>query len=383
QRAEGNISASFEDPFLISQASLYLSLPQRVHARPLPPIEVVDMRQELHQGNRSLFSRPLKQALLEMQERGKQGILFIHRRGHSTFVSCRSCGFVMSCPYCDVSLTYHHTHEEATQWLRCHYCNYTQLHPPACPACASPYLKFFGSGTQRVVQELARELPTLRCLRFDSDTTRTKGAHRSLLSQFANGGVDLLVGTQMLTKGIDLPQVTLVGVVVADGLLYLSDYCASERAFQTLTQVAGRAGRGDEPGRVILQTYNPSHPVIQAVAQHQYQPFTETELQHRAALRYPPYGRLVLLRLSSPDPSAVQAAAHRVASLLQENQANPSYEVLGPVPATILRVAQRYRWQILLKGMMPEAQLPSLETLRSLCSASVNLTIDVDPLGIG
>ncbi|WP_390883465.1 primosomal protein N' [Kovacikia minuta] len=199
---------------------LYLSLPGRVHARPLPPIEVVDMRRELHQGNRSIFSRSLQSALQALGDRGQQGILFIHRRGHSTFVSCRSCGYVVTCPNCDVSLAYHHIHADANPLLRCHYCNYPQLLPKACPSCDSAYFKQFGSGTQRVVQELVNQLPHLRVLRFDSDTTRAKGSHRALLTQFAAGEADLLVGTQMLTKGIDLPQVALVGVVAADGLLH-------------------------------------------------------------------------------------------------------------------------------------------------------------------
>ncbi|WP_341527894.1 primosomal protein N' [Nostoc sp. UHCC 0302] len=360
--------------------SYYLSLPQRIHSRPLPPVEIVDMRQELQQGNRSIFSRSLQEALQQLQERRQQGILFIHRRGHSSFVSCRSCGYVLECPQCDVSLAYHHTEEGAPQLLRCHYCNYTRSHPKFCPDCCSPYLKFFGSGTQRVTQELAREFPQLRLIRFDSDTTRNKGAHRTLLTQFANGEADLLVGTQMLTKGLDLPQVTLVGVVAADGLLHLSDYRASERAFQTLTQVAGRAGRGDDPGRVIVQTYTTEHPVIEAVQTHNYQSFSNTELEQRQALNYPPYGRLILLRLSSLDPIQVQNVAQIIATTLS---ADEGFEILGPAPASILRVANRYRWQILIKfasDTLP--QLPDWEEVRSLCPQSVSLTIDVDPLNI-
>lgn len=363
--------------------TLYLSLPTRVQSRPMPPIEIVDMRQELQQGNRSIFSRSLQAALQQLQEQGQQGLLFIHRRGHSTFVSCRSCGYVMQCPHCDVSLSYHHTHEEAHPLLRCHYCNHTQAHPPQCPECDSPYLKNFGSGTQRVAQELSQQFPDLRFLRFDSDTTRTKGAHRTLLTQFAHKEADLLVGTQMLTKGIDLPQVTLVGVVAADGLLHLGDYRASERAFQTLTQVAGRAGRGEDPGRVIIQTYSPEHAVVQAVQRHEYKPFIAIELEQRAALNYPPYSRLVLLRLSSPDTTAVRLAAEKIALFLQKaDRESALYELLGPAPAAILRISRRYRWQILLKfPVNAEVELPVSE-LRSLCPASVSLTIDVDPLNL-
>ncbi|WP_445629258.1 primosomal protein N' [Nostoc sp. DSM 114167] len=358
----------------------YLSLPERINSRPLPPVEIVDMRLELQQGNRSIFSRSLQAALEELQERKQQGILFIHRRGHSTFVSCRSCGYVLECPHCDVSLAYHHTEEKAPELLRCHYCNYARSHPKFCPDCSSPYLKFFGSGTQRVTQELARQFPQLRLIRFDSDTTRNKGSHRTLLTRFANGEADLLVGTQMLTKGLDLPQVTLVGVVAADGLLNLSDYRASERAFQTLTQVAGRAGRGEDPGRVIVQTYTTEHQVIAAVRSHDYQSFSQAELEQRQALNYPPYGRLILLRLSSLDPIQVQNTAQVIATALSTEE---EFEILGPAPASILRVANRYRWQILIK-FAPDAlpRLPDWEEVRSLCPSSVSLTIDVDPLNI-
>ncbi len=375
-----NLFAASATSVTTSAATYYLSLPERINSRPLPPVEVVDMRLELQQANKSIFSRGLQNALQQMQQRHQQGILFIHRRGHSTFVSCRSCGYVIECPYCDVSLAYHQTEEGAQQLLRCHYCNFGRSHPQNCPECSSPYLKFFGSGTQRVAQELARQFPELRCIRFDSDTTRTKGAHRTLLTKFVNHEADLLIGTQMLTKGLDLPQVTLVGVVAADGLLHLSDYRASERAFQTLTQVAGRAGRGEDPGRVIIQTYTPEHPVIEAVQQHDYQSFIQAELEQRQALNYPPYGRLILLRLSSLDPIQVQNVAQIIATALA---AYDGLELLGPAPASVLRVSNRYRWQILLK-FAPDAlpQLPDWEEVRALCPQSVSLTIDVDPLNI-
>ncbi|MBW4619273.1 MAG: primosomal protein N' [Cyanosarcina radialis HA8281-LM2] len=371
-------------------STLYLSLPERIQSRPLPPVEVVDMRQELQQGNRSIFSRSLQEALQQLKEREQQGILFIHRRGHSTFVSCRSCGYVLECPHCDVSLTYHHTHEEASELLRCHYCNFFRAHPNSCPECGSPYLKFFGSGTQKVAEELAKHHPDLRFIRFDSDTTRTKGAHRRLLTSFANGEADLLIGTQMLTKGLDLPQVTLVGVVAADGLLHLPDYRASERAFQTLTQVAGRSGRGDDPGRVIIQTYNPDREAIQAVKKHDYESFVATELQQRAELNYPPYGRLLLLRLSSSNAVEVEAAAELLAARLEPTEP-AKYEVLGPAPASIMRVANRYRWQILLKFPGDVAfESPELAEVlnaiadrhKSLLSSSVSFSIDVDPLNL-
>ncbi len=363
----------------------YLSLPQRVHARPMPPIAIVDMRLELEQGNRSLFSRKLQAGLNQLHSE-QQGLLFIHRRGHSTFVSCRSCGYVVECPHCSVSLTYHHSAEIKHPLLRCHYCNFTQTQPPQCPDCTSPYFRFFGSGTQRVMEDLSQQFPNLRVLRFDSDTTRRKGAHRELLDRFAAGEADLMVGTQMLTKGIDLPQVQFVGVLAADSLLNLPDFRASERTFQTLLQVAGRAGRGEKPGQVVMQTYNPEHPVIQAVQRYAYETVVETELQYRQALQYPPYGQLIVLRLSSLSEPQVEKTAQKIAIYLAEHIETLSLNaaILGPAPANILRVARRYRWQVLLKlpptiDGMPAWHLPVAE-LQMQCPKDVRLAIDVDPL---
>ena len=378
----------------------YLPMAQRVHDRPLPPVEVVDMRTELHEGNRTIFSRPLQKALEELVESRNQGILFIHRRGHSSFVSCRSCGYVMECPHCDVSLSFHQTHPKAAARLLCHYCGYGQPQPAECPECASPYLKNFGSGTQRVVNDLAKYLPQIRCIRFDSDTTRNKGAHRALLTRFAQGEADLLVGTQMLTKGIDLPQVTLVGVIAADGLLFMPDYRASERAFQTMTQVAGRAGRGEQPGRVIVQTYSPEHVAVKALTQSAaqqgqsplvaYGDFLQTELGDRATQNYPPYGRLILLRISGLDERTTESAAGQIATqlsqqLAQQLAASPAgdlpYVVMGPVPAPIFRVARRFRWHILIKLTL-ETPLPKLSDLQRQTPKDISLSIDVDPLNL-
>jgi primosomal protein N' (replication factor Y) len=265
--------------------------------------------------------------------------------------------------------------------LRCHYCGFSQGHPKQCPTCSSPYLKHFGSGTQRVVSALAETFPELSCIRFDSDTTRTKGAHRALLTRFAEGGADLLVGTQMLTKGIDLPQVTVVGIIAADGLLYMNDYWASERALQMLIQVAGRAGRGALPGQVILQTYTPDHPVIAAVTHHAYEGFIAEEWAQRQLLQYPPSGQMLLLRLSSADPQAVEQTAETLAHHLLQRLSKSSYRLLGPAPAPIPRVARRYRWHLLVKGPMDEP-LPQVQDLKQYCPSSVSLTIDVDPLNL-
>ncbi|MGY6528890.1 MAG: primosomal protein N' [Cyanobacterium sp.] len=365
------------------QKNHYLSLPNRVYNRPLPPVEIVDMRQELRKGNRSIFSHSLANALSNLKEEGKQAILFISRRGHSTFVSCRSCGYVMECPHCDVSLSYHYPKEGATQLLRCHYCNHTQIHPKHCPECGSPYLKFFGTGTQKVLLELQKEFPELKILRFDSDTTSTKNAHRRILEDFEAGKADVLIGTQMLTKGIDLAQVTLVGVVSADGLLFHSDYRASERAFQTLTQVAGRAGRGDDPGQVIIQTYSPEHPVIGAVRTHNYAAFIATELEQREMLDYPPYGSLILLKCTGADGNKVRETVEAIADVCEQILPD-DVEILGPAPANVMRVARRYRWQILLKSLEPFS--PELKqellTLKQYCPSTVSFSFDVDPVRI-
>lgn len=368
--------------------TLHLSLPQRVQARPMPPITVVDMRQELLQGNRSMFSLTLQAALQNLKEKAQQGILFVQRRGHSTFVSCRSCGFVMNCPHCSVSLTYHQESVQRQPLLRCHYCNHIEPQPTDCPECTSPYFKFFGTGTQRVVEALGEAFPELRIIRFDSDTTRRKGAHRQLLQQFAQGEADLLIGTQMLTKGIDLPQVQLVGVLAADGLLNLPDFRASERAAQTLLQVAGRAGRGSIPGQVILQTYSLEHPVIGAVRTYAFQSCVEAELRERKGLRYPPFGQLILLRLSSPDQAHVEQVAAQMADFLRKTiPETTAAELLGPAPANVLRVANRFRWQLLLKlspnlaGTPHQWRLP-VKALKKFCNAQIRLTIDVDPLNL-
>jgi primosomal protein N' (replication factor Y) len=384
----GSATPSAEMIFAQKEAnSIYLEMPNRIGNKPMPPIEVVDMRGEFKAGNYSILSRKLQGAIAEMLENKQQGILFIHRRGYSTFVSCRSCGYVAECPNCDVSLSYHDpiaptAHQPKSPHLRCHYCNFTQIQPKSCPQCGSPYFKHFGSGTQKVEQELAKLFPNIRLIRFDSDTTRNKDQHRLLIDQFRAGEADLLVGTQMLTKGLDIPQVTLVGVVSADGLLNFSDYRAGERAAQTLLQVAGRAGRGEEEGKVIMQTYTPEHPAMEAVQNYRLDEFMQSELEMREALRYPPTGQMVLIHLSSEHELAVEKSANELAEYLR--QLENDWDILGATPAAIAKVANRYRWQILLK-FMPEVlpNVPSLEELRMLVnSKAVRVAIDVDPLTI-
>ncbi len=372
----------------------YLSLPNRVHQQPMPPIEVIDMRLEINRGNRSIFSQDLQQAIQELQTQQQQGILFMHRRGHSTFVSCRSCGYVMYCPHCDVSLSYHlhsaagymsERHQpDSAPHLRCHYCNYGQLQPRQCPECGSPYFKQFGSGTQKVQAELSKLFPELRVIRFDSDTTSNKDQHRQLIEKFRSGEADLLIGTQMLTKGLDIPQVTLVGIVAADGLLHFADYRANERALQTLLQVAGRSGRGAQLGRVILQTYNPEHPVITAVQRYEFLEFMEEELAIRRGMHYPPYGAMALIHLNSLNAALVSTKANYLADYLRQHFNQDLWEVLGAAPATIPKVADRYRWQILLKFPLNcYDQLPTLNQLKELVNHTrVRLGINVDPITI-
>ncbi len=360
---------------------LVLSLPYRIAHRPLPPIRIVDMRQEFSSGNRSVFSYVLQEAIKTMQGDNKQGILFVPRRGYSTFVSCRNCGYVVMCPHCDVSLSYHLNHEFPNGQLVCHYCNYRQMQPQECPQCGSKAFRYFGAGTQRVVEEVNKLFPTLRIIRFDSDSTRNKDQHRHLLTKFQQGEADLLVGTQMVTKGLDIANVTLVGVLAADSLLYLSDYRAGERTLQMLLQVAGRAGRGEDPGHVIVQTYNLEHPVMEAVLQYAYRSYIAEEIEHRLQFNYPPQCQMAVIHLSSTEPDRVEKTAHELAQSLHKPDC---WELLGPSPAQIPRLANRYRWQILLKRPLSSVCLfPNYTELRHLVQdKNVKVMIDIDPLDI-
>jgi primosomal protein N' (replication factor Y) len=360
----------------------YCALPERVEGRPMPVVEVVDMREELADGNFSPFSRLLQHTLSELPTSKEQGILFLNRRGYSTFVMCRSCGYTITCPHCAVSLTYH----QAGERLRCHYCNHSAMQPEQCPVCSSPYLKYFGSGTQRIEEDLSRLFPELVSLRYDRDTTTRKGSHRRIIDQFQRGEAQVLIGTQMLTKGLDLPEVTLVGILVADGILNLPDFRASERAFQTLIQVAGRAGRGDKPGRVILQTYSPDHPVIQAVKSHAYEPFIQKELEERHSFGYPPFVQLVCIHFQGMLEAEVVACAESLALHLHQQTVN--IEQLGPAPCTIEKVKNQYRWQLLLKN--PHTENGYSEGYQQIAQAltlfpghpRVRIHVDVDPLRI-
>ncbi|MFZ6018359.1 MAG: replication restart helicase PriA, partial [Chloroflexota bacterium] len=323
---------------------------------PLPPVEVVDMRQELKAGNRSMFSRALQQALREVLDRKQQAILYLNRLGSATYVFCRECGASLRCPRCERPLTYH----ESQRLLICHTCNYRRQMPRSCPQCGSPHIRQFGAGTERVEQEVGIHFPQARVIRWDSQTTRKKGAHQAILEAFAEGKANILVGTQILAKGLDLPRVTLVGVVLADAGLNLDDFRAAERTFQLLTQVAGRAGRSPLGGRVILQTFQPEHYAIRAASRHDYAGFYQYEIEQRRKMGYPPFSRLVRMEYRHPNANAAETAAREMAQRVADwimLSAYPETEIIGPVPCFFAKESGQYRWQIILRGMDPASVL--------------------------
>ncbi len=337
--------------------------PQRpdVKTIPLPAVRIVDMRVELKAGNRSIFSRALQRALQEVLEAGQQAILFINRRGRASFVLCRDCGHVLKCERCDVPLTFHITREDPLTHrkegvLLCHHCNRRYPVPDACPVCGSTRIRYFGGGTQRVEEEVRRLFPQARTLRWDRDVTGVKGAHWHILEAFARHEADILIGTQMLAKGLDLPRVTLVGVVSADEGLFLPDFRTGERTFQVLTQVAGRAGRGLWGGRVIIQTYNPQHYAIRAASRHDYARFYEREMAFRREMDYPPYSRLIRLLYTHTRSERAQQEATRLAGDLRDEallQGLTDIDIIGPAPCFYTRLRGQYRWHIILRGPDP------------------------------
>ena len=326
---------------------------------PLPAVEVVDLREELRAGNRGSFSRRLLKALDSVLSAGEQAILFLNRRGSAAFAQCRDCGYVPACSRCAVSLSYHSS-DSAAPRLLCHHCNRSLALPPVCPRCGGPRLRLLGSGTERIEAEVRSHFPGVRTLRWDRDTARRPSDHERILSGFLAHEADVLVGTQMLAKGLDMPRVTLVGIVSADIALHLPDFRASERTFQVLEQVAGRAGRGERPGRVVVQTYSPDHPAIAAAANHDYARLYQQEVRLRERLRYPPFGRLVRLTLlHGGQSSAEEEALKRTAYLKEEclRQGLPDLDILGPAPGSPPRLRGRWRWNITLRGREPAALL--------------------------
>jgi len=359
-----------------------LRLPERIQGRSLPPVHVVDMRAELAAGNRRLISFPLRESLGRLAGRGEQAVVLVPRRGYRTFLSCRSCGEAVLCPHCDVALTVHRR-RDGHEWLRCHWCNHRQERTDSCGHCGSTAFKPFGAGTQRVMEQLASELPDLRLLRFDHDTTRGRDGHRRLLERFAAGEADVLVGTQMLAKGMDLPQVTLAVVLAADGLLHRPDLRASEQCLQLLLQLAGRAGRGERPGQVLVQTYNPDHPVIRHLVDGRYERFLAEELALRRTGGQIPFARACLLRLAGVSAATTATTATALVEMIRPRLEQEGWMAIGPAPAPVARVAGRSRWQVLLHGPAGSPlPLPPEQELRALLPQKVSLAIDPDPLNL-
>ena len=303
---------------------MLLEMPRRVQDRPLPEVEIVDMREELEQGNRTVLSYALRKALKDCAARGEQAMLLMNRRGYNSFVSCRTCGYVVKCPNCDVSMTYHVGSEDGL--LRCHYCGNAVKPPVTCPECGGKYIRYFGAGTQKVEEEVQKLLPGVATARMDYDTTGGKDGHGKILEEFRSGRARILIGTQMIAKGLDFPRVTLVGVIAADMTLNLPDYRSRERTFQLLTQVAGRAGRGETPGRVIIQTYKPEDPVIGFAAAQDYRSFFEDEFTRRRRGLYPPFTLLARFLTESPrEEQAVAAADQLEAEVRKLIEAHPAW----------------------------------------------------------
>ena len=353
----------------------YLRLGSRISGQPVPRINLVDMRAELKAGNRSIFSRALRRSLVDTVSRGEQAVLLLNRRGYASFLLCRTCGLVMKCPHCAVSLTVHHT----SRRLVCHYCHHSRPAPSECPKCRDTRIRPMGTGTEKVEQAIRSTIAGARVLRMDADTTSRPGSHASMYEQFRRGGADILVGTQMVAKGWDVPSVTLVGVINADVALNLPDFRSGERTYQLLTQVAGRAGRGLRPATVLVQTYNPEHPSIVAAADGDEERFYKEELQLREGLALPPYSCLARILVRGPSPETVSRTAGRVAEAARAQ--GTGITVLGPGPAPFERLRGQYRWHVAVKAPGREELL---EALRALPLAeeergNVRLIVDVDP----
>ena len=323
-----------------------LELNSRVDNKDMPPMKIVDMRNELRSGNMSLFSRELFADIQDKLSKGEQIILFLNRRGFSTFVSCRSCGYVFKCEECDISMTYHRN-----GLLVCHYCGKSKRTPQKCPKCDSKYVKFFGAGTQRVEEEVKKYFKDVKVLRMDVDTTRSKDAYENIYNTFKEGKADILIGTQMISKGLDFKNVTLVGVLAADMSINLPDYRAAERTFQIITQVAGRAGRGEKQGKVIIQTYNPDHYSLEYAINYDYEGFYEKEFTVRALMKYPPFGKILLINGISKKEDLLKNFMHKISNVIKPVvEKEIDVDILGPIPCLIAKVKDNYRWQIVIKG---------------------------------
>ncbi|WP_084024396.1 primosomal protein N' [Vulcanibacillus modesticaldus] len=376
----GSATPSMESYFNAQNNQYYLlELPNRILGRKMPKIELVDMRDELRVGNRSMFSQTLQEKIDDRLNKQEQIVLFLNRRGYSTFVMCRSCGYVMKCPHCEISLTYHHTNRV----LRCHYCGYTVSDPQNCPECGSKHIRYFGTGTQKVEEELVKRFPGVRVIRMDVDTTSKKGAHDKLLASFRKHEADILLGTQMIAKGLDFEKVTLVGVIAADTLLRLPDFRAAERTFQLLTQVSGRAGRHHLSGDVVIQTYTPEHYSIQYASNHDFQSFYKQELKQRKMMDYPPFRKLIVVHFSHQQlPNVMKASQLFVKEL--NRLVSRDVEILGPVTSPISRIKDRNRFQCMIKYNDESSTLNKVNQTISLLIEGLKdrnllISVDVDP----
>ena len=362
-----------------------LTLKQRAkESASLARVSVVDLREELKQGNRSIFSRHLRELMAERLQKKEQTMLFINRRGFAGFVSCRSCGYVFECPHCDVSLT-EHFQGTAREKLVCHYCGYEIAKPKVCPKCASPYIAGFGIGTQKVEEQVKTLFPGARVLRMDADTTKNKNSHEQILSRFANGEADILVGTQMIVKGHDFSNVTLVGMIAADLTMFDNDFRSSERTFDLLTQAAGRAGRGDLPGEVVIQTYAPDHYCIESAAKQDYEAFYEEEKAYRSLMSYPPFGHMLAVFMESEQYNTVMQLSLTLKELAENVPKGQEVAVVGPCDATIARINDRYRRVLYLKYKDKDRLIGIKDRMEQYLEQCGNdrdcyVTFDFDPL---
>lgn len=353
----GSATPSVSSYYQAEQGNYRLwKLTERVQKRSLPKVEIVDLREELQKGNRSRFSYRLQELIEDRLSRKEQSIIFMNRRGYASFVSCRSCGEVVNCPHCQVSLTYH-DHHSAVPKLVCHYCGYTEPFIKKCKVCGSGMIGRFGSGTQMVEAELQEFFPEARILRMDADTTKGKDGHERILSAFAEGKADILVGTQMIVKGHDFPNVTLVGILAADLSLHSQDYMAGERTFELLTQAAGRAGRGERPGQVVIQTYDPEHAVIRAAAAQDYELFYRNEITYRKILKYPPVVSMIAVLITGEQEEQVQKCAEHLADYMRTTVPGEVIRVIGPSTPVIGKIHDVYRRILYLKSEQEQALL--------------------------
>ncbi len=355
-----------------------LLLPDRINEQPLPIVSVVDMRKELRQHAESNFSTDLLDALNDRLARGEQSILMLNRRGYSSFIMCRDCGFVLKCPNCDISLTLHMD----THTMKCHYCGHEEPIPRQCPNCHSAKIRYYGTGTQKVQAELEQKIPAANVLRMDVDTTRRKGMHEKILKQFGNHEADILLGTQMIAKGLDFPDVTLVGVLNADTGLGLPDFRASEHTFQLLTQVSGRAGRADKKGEVIVQTFNPDHYAIKLAQTQNFEKFFKLEMDLRHRGGYPPYYYTVQVMTSHEKEAQAAKKMLAITNWLRKRIA-PDSIILGPTPQAIARVNRRYYYQIVIKYKQDQniqsALTEMMQSVQKLSGQGFQISIDAEP----